>query len=54
MAPFTKCSESEKRNIADTSDLRQQVLETLLLANSAFTCAVNAMPDTLWDAIICV
>src|SRR4051794_13512967 len=47
MPPLTKCSESANRSIEETSDLRQHVLVTAVLASSAFTCAVIAMRDTL-------
>src|SRR4051794_3314587 len=47
MPPLTRCSESANRSIEETSDLRQHVLVTAVLASSAFTCAVIAMRATL-------
>src|SRR3954466_180878 len=47
MPPLTRCSESANRSIEETSDFRQQVLVTAVLASSAFTCAVIAMRATL-------
>src|SRR5690349_14943375 len=45
--PFTRCSESANLSIEETSDLRQHVLVTGVLASSALTCAVIAMRVTL-------
>src|SRR5690349_1066880 len=47
MPPLTRCSESAKRSIEETSDFRQHVFVTAVLASSAFTCAVIAMRATL-------
>src|SRR3954454_4578573 len=47
MPPLTRWSESAKRSIEETSDFRQHVLVTAVLASSAFTCAVIAMRATL-------
>src|SRR3954470_24797567 len=47
MPPLTRCSESANRSIEETSDFRQHVLVTAVLASSAFTCAVIAMRATL-------
>src|SRR3954454_17641200 len=47
MPPLTRCSESANRSIEETSDFRQHVLVTAVLARSAFTCAVIAMRATL-------
>src|SRR3954453_1853506 len=47
MPPLRRCNESAKRSIEETSDFRQHVLVTAVLASSAFTCAVIAMRATL-------
>src|SRR5690349_23731622 len=47
MPPLTRCNESANRSIEETSDFRQQVFVTGVLASSAFTCAVIAMRATL-------
>src|SRR3954454_1626431 len=43
MRPLTMCRPPANRSMLETSDLRQQVLLTVVLASSAFTCAVIAM-----------
>ena len=43
MPPLTRWRASANRSIEETSALRQQVFVTVVLASSAFTCAVIAM-----------
>ncbi len=43
----TMCSPPENRSIDDTSALRQHALVTVVLASSAFTCAVIAIRPLL-------
>ena len=45
--PLTMCRPPANRSMEATSALRQQVFVIWVLASSAFTCAVIAMPESL-------